>query len=375
MNKAKSMRYTSIFPLLALLILLPSVAESQSKDEDEINRINPFFPYLSEIEWKINNPMNSIVQADILSTLRKMHPNLGIFDYAVLQEKAGSDPFFIREFTKKQIERRGETDAKLALYYAFGLSATIISEIFENPNFGKFLSYKSQQEIAEATLNEQNEIEERKKTFDRLVKNNLEPYLPEYQLSNSEVLVHLDPVVINVLKENAIHSLYAYFDDDGKCKKTSLKSLDSINDLVVKNITLSKIPYVEIDSIQYQVKSSFHINLKETKQLNSGNTKYIISTKQAQFPGGLASFYEFVESKLLYPLKAKELGVSGNVYIQFLVQSDGTLTDITVVKGLGAGCDEEAVRVLSKCPNFIPVKNTDGEAVISRIVLPIRFNH
>ncbi|NME66920.1 energy transducer TonB [Flammeovirga aprica] len=92
----------------------------------------------------------------------------------------------------------------------------------------------------------------------------------------------------------------------------------------------------------------------------------------AGFPGGMGKFYKWVGKNMKYPSQAKRMGVEGKVYIQFVVDKDGTLTDIKVVRGIGAGCDEEAVRVLKKAPKWKPGKQR-GRAVKQRMVLPISF--
>ncbi len=62
--------------------------------------------------------------------------------------------------------------------------------------------------------------------------------------------------------------------------------------------------------------------------------------------GGLVKLEEFIENNLQYPKKARELGVEGMVVLQFIVEMDGSLSNVKVVKGIGAGCDEEAVRLI-----------------------------
>ncbi len=92
----------------------------------------------------------------------------------------------------------------------------------------------------------------------------------------------------------------------------------------------------------------------------------------AEPPGGYQSFYEFVAKRLRYPSEARKLSVQGKVYIQFIVDTDGSLTEVQAVKGIGAGCDEEAIRVIDLAPNWSPASQR-GEFVRQRIILPITF--
>lgn len=88
--------------------------------------------------------------------------------------------------------------------------------------------------------------------------------------------------------------------------------------------------------------------------------------------GGFKAFYAYVGETLEYPKSAARLNISGRVYLQFVVEKDGTLTDIVVARGIGGGCDEEAVRVLSEAPAWNPGKQR-GKPVRQRMVIPVRF--
>ncbi len=91
-----------------------------------------------------------------------------------------------------------------------------------------------------------------------------------------------------------------------------------------------------------------------------------------EYPGGIAAFYQFIGERIKYPNSAARLGVEGRVYVEFIVGKDGALRDIRVVKGIGAGCDEEAERVMKMVPKFNPGKQR-GRPVHVKMVLPIYF--
>ena len=75
---------------------------------------------------------------------------------------------------------------------------------------------------------------------------------------------------------------------------------------------------------------------------------FTIVEDQPTPPGGMSAFYKYVATSLRYPAQARRMGIEGKVFVQFVVGKDGTLTDVQAIKGIGAGCDEEAVRVISK---------------------------
>jgi TonB family protein len=91
-----------------------------------------------------------------------------------------------------------------------------------------------------------------------------------------------------------------------------------------------------------------------------------------KFPGGIAQFYKFLSANIKYPEKAIEANISGNVFVSFTVEKDGALTDIKVNRSLGHGTDEEAKRVLSLSPKWIPGSQL-GKTVRVKYNLPIKF--
>lgn len=88
--------------------------------------------------------------------------------------------------------------------------------------------------------------------------------------------------------------------------------------------------------------------------------------------GGITAFYKYVQDKMKYPAQARRMGIEGRVFVEFVIDKDGSITEVRAVKGIGAGCDEEAVRVVQSSPNWNPGKQR-GKPVKQRMVLPITF--
>ena len=99
---------------------------------------------------------------------------------------------------------------------------------------------------------------------------------------------------------------------------------------------------------------------------------FTIVEEQPSPVGGMKAFYSFIANNMHYPPKAARMGISGRVFVEFIVEKDGSLADAKVVKGIGAGCDEEALRVLAIAPNWKPGKQR-GNPVRVRMVMPIMF--
>lgn len=90
------------------------------------------------------------------------------------------------------------------------------------------------------------------------------------------------------------------------------------------------------------------------------------------YPGGEEALLSYVAKNIQYPEIAKRAGVEGKIYIQFVVGTGGQVSDVIVAKGIGAGCDEEAVRVVKSMPNWKPGRQ-NGHPVNVRISIPIVF--
>ena len=91
-----------------------------------------------------------------------------------------------------------------------------------------------------------------------------------------------------------------------------------------------------------------------------------------EFPGGDKALREFILNNLNYPEIARKTGITGTVYVQFVVEKDGSISDVKVVRGIGGGCDEEAVRVVKSMPRWKPGKQR-GQPVRVYFTLPIEF--
>ncbi|MCG8310823.1 MAG: energy transducer TonB [Cytophagales bacterium] len=88
--------------------------------------------------------------------------------------------------------------------------------------------------------------------------------------------------------------------------------------------------------------------------------------------GGMRAFYKYLNENLKYPQKAARIGMQGRVFLSFVVETDGSLTDIKVLRGIGAGCDEESIRVMQNAPKWNPGKQR-GNPVRVRYFFPIVF--
>ncbi len=100
----------------------------------------------------------------------------------------------------------------------------------------------------------------------------------------------------------------------------------------------------------------------------------IFSEIMPEFPGGLEAMQDYIQKNLTYPKWAIENGVKGKVVMSFVVMPDGSIELSEIEKGIGFGCDEEALRVVNEMPKWKPgIQN--GKKVAVKLILPIRFDH
>ena len=90
------------------------------------------------------------------------------------------------------------------------------------------------------------------------------------------------------------------------------------------------------------------------------------------YPGGEAKLMDYIAKNMRYPQIARESGIQGRVFLNFVVEPDGSLSNVVVARGIGGGCDEEAVRVVKSMPKWKPGKQR-GRAVRVSYTLPVNF--
>ena len=97
-----------------------------------------------------------------------------------------------------------------------------------------------------------------------------------------------------------------------------------------------------------------------------------IVEEMPDFPGGVAKLSEYLQKNIKYPQMARESGIQGRVFVNFVVEPDGSVSNVKVLRSLGGGCDEEAMRVVKSMPKWKPGKQR-GKAVRVSYILPVNF--
>ena len=121
---------------------------------------------------------------------------------------------------------------------------------------------------------------------------------------------------------------------------------------------------------KFKITSGEDINVKVKHAKN--DSIYQIVDQMPEFPGGTEALLKFVANNVKYPEKAKDEEISGRVFISFVIEKDGSVSNVEVKRGIGGGCDDEAVRVVKAMPKWKPGKK-DGKPVRVSYMLPVNF--
>ncbi|HBG71911.1 MAG: hypothetical protein A2W93_05010 [Bacteroidetes bacterium GWF2_43_63] len=99
---------------------------------------------------------------------------------------------------------------------------------------------------------------------------------------------------------------------------------------------------------------------------------FTIVEEQPGFPGGESSLMDYLRNNIKYPQLARESNIQGTVFVTFVVEPNGAISNVKILRGIGGGCDEEATRVVKNMPSWTPGKQR-GKPVRVQFNLPIRF--
>jgi len=144
-----------------------------------------------------------------------------------------------------------------------------------------------------------------------------------------------------------------------------------------------------IEVVEEKVETHFNINIEDDqskaqiqtfipppppkpKEEEATEEIFVVVEEQPEFPGGQAALMKFLSDNIRYPVIAQENGIQGRVICSFVVEKDGSITDVQVVRGVDPSLDKEAVRVIQSMPKWKPGKQR-GKPVRVRFTLPIVF--
>ncbi|GAA0189756.1 M56 family metallopeptidase [Fulvivirga kasyanovii] len=179
--------------------------------------------------------------------------------------------------------------------------------------------------------------------------------------SQKQIPAELEPE-LKRLKEQYPQAEFAYIETDAENKV----KLEKLGKLDPKTIAYTK-EWKETGMIGIIISKS-----GELMKMPDADGAFWVVEETAEPYGGFEALYAKLAEALKYPEQARKLGIEGKVYISFIVDTDGSLTNIKVAKGIGGGCDEAALEAMKTIEPFKPAKQR-GKKVKQKLVLPITF--
>ncbi|NVO18496.1 MAG: TonB family protein [Bacteroidetes bacterium] len=138
---------------------------------------------------------------------------------------------------------------------------------------------------------------------------------------------------------------------------------------IISTVDNDEVVYEESDDLEL----ADHLSAKEECNKKAAQPVFAVDEQQPEFPGGEEKMKKFIADNIRYPQQAAESAIEGTVFISFVVNANGSISDIKILRGIGGGCDEEAIRVIKMMPKWIPGKQ-DGKPVPVLFNLPVKFS-
>ena len=150
-------------------------------------------------------------------------------------------------------------------------------------------------------------------------------------------------------------------------KTNSVQILVNVSDTTKKK-NAEKKPVKELGSIE----NSNETLIGDPSTAEDSLEVFNVVEQMPSFMGNDDALYAFVSKNIIYPLKAKENNIEGRVVVRFIIEKDGNLSNIEILRKLGFGCDEEVIRLIKSMPKWFPGKQ-NGKPVRVHFTMPISF--
>jgi len=157
--------------------------------------------------------------------------------------------------------------------------------------------------------------------------------------------------------------------DDEVKPEDELKSQDEIMN---SKVAVGALNVVGNDENGEVLKAKEVIATEPVKPKEEENKVFDVVEQMPSYPGGMGALMQYLSSNIKYPVIAEENGIQGRVICTFVVERDGSITDVRIAKSVDPSLDKEAMRVVSKMPRWIPGKQ-NGSAVRVKYTLPVTF--
>ncbi len=192
----------------------------------------------------------------------------------------------------------------------------------------------------------------------------------EEEVEEEEIVYDIQPEEEQVQQDQLMNSEkftdYA-MDDEAPQEVTKTQDETEKSDVAISSVTFD-----QGSEEGQQVLKQNEVVVEKVEQKEEETRVFEVVEQMPQFPGGDAALMQYLSSHIKYPVVAEENGIQGRVVCTFVVERNGSITDVRVVKSVDPSLDKEAVRVIKGMPNWIPGKQ-NGSAVRVKYTVPVTF--
>ena len=192
----------------------------------------------------------------------------------------------------------------------------------------------------------------------------------EEEQEEDEIVYDIQPEEEQVQQDQLMNSEkfteYA-MDDEAPQEVTKTQDETEKSDVAISSVTFDQ----GSDEGQEVLKQN-QVVVEKVEEKEEETKVFEVVEQMPQFPGGDAALMQYLSSHIKYPVVAEENGIQGRVVCTFVVERNGSITDVRVVKSVDPSLDKEAVRVIKSMPNWIPGKQ-NGSAVRVKYTVPVTF--
>ena len=192
----------------------------------------------------------------------------------------------------------------------------------------------------------------------------------EAKVERKEIPVKMEQQqVVEKVKSSVKFTAPVIKKDDEVKPEDELKSQDEIMN---SKVAIGALNVVGNDESGEVLKAKEVIATEPVKPKEEENKVFDVVEQMPSYPGGMGALMQYLSSNIKYPVIAEENGIQGRVICTFVVERDGSITDVKIAKSVDPSLDKEAVRVVKSMPKWIPGKQ-NGSAVRVKYTLPVTF--
>jgi protein TonB len=202
----------------------------------------------------------------------------------------------------------------------------------------------------------------------------IEKKVPEVQMTQLAA-VRLDQIKIQPKKEVKKHSLVEKQQSGGAENRT----INVVDHTTKKTNVFSRFGGVGLggddeDFFGFPEEPNFTVDTTSVKKKKNNNFK-TFAQFMPEFPGGVSELYAFLQENIYYPERMKNLGIEGTVYVSFVIEEDGSISRVSIERGIENGEDlnKIAVKAIQKMPNWIPGRSGNTSVAVKQTI-PIQFS-